>query len=374
MKLRLTPARILCHILLIPVFLFSGCWDQKIIEKAGIVLQVGIETAPGNKLLVTNVFPAFDSKIRNQDEIITTEVNLLRESREKARMVTDKKVEGGKIQQVLFSKEIAGQGIQDLLEVFQRDPLNSPLAQLVVVDGSPKELLERAQNFVGKSRSVFYIDQLLAGNVNYFYIPETSIYDFTIHALAPGLDPVTPLLKLESDEIRILGSALFSGEKLVGELDTQQTALLMAMMGQAPKTGFTFIASGFKRESPLKKGLAYTIKESRRRIRLEMHGRRLVIDIVLDFRGTLDEYDQDMLDEASAQQEIEEQLSSEIKEMCLGILGYTQRIGSDPIGIGDLVRAKYYSAWKTMDWKEVYQDAVVNVMVKADIQQFGLIK
>src|SRR5690554_695406 len=204
MKLRLTPARILCHILLIPVFLFSGCWDQKIIEKAGIVLQVGIETAPGNKLLVTNVFPAFDSKIRNQDEIITTEVNLLRESREKARMVTDKKVEGGKIQQVLFSKEIAGQGIQDLLEVFQRDPLNSPLAQLVVVDGSPKELLERAQNFVGKSRSVFYIDQLLAGNVNYFYIPETSIYDFTIHALAPGLDPVTPLLKLESDEIRIL--------------------------------------------------------------------------------------------------------------------------------------------------------------------------
>src|SRR5690554_1494897 len=238
MKLRFTPVHILCHVLLMPILLFSGCWDQKIIEETGVVLQVGIEPAPGNKLLVTNVFPAFDSKIQNQDEIITTEVNLLRESRKEARMVTDKKVEGGKIQQVLFSKEIAGQGILDLLEVFQRDPLNSPLAQLVVVDGSPKELLERAQNFVSKPRSVFYIDQLLAGNANYFYTPETRIYDFNIRALAPGLDPVTPLVKLEPDGIKVLGSALFSADRMTGELDTQQTALLLAMMGQAPKTEF----------------------------------------------------------------------------------------------------------------------------------------
>ena len=54
----------------------------------------------------------------------------------------------------------------------------------------------------------------------------------------------------------------------------------------------------------------------------------------------------------------------EVQRNCLGNPRYTQRLGSDPIGFGDLVRAKYYSAWKTMDWEEVYRDATVNVEVK----------
>jgi spore germination protein len=368
---RLTATQIL---ILIPVLLFSGCWDQRVIEETGILFQVGIEPASGDKILVTSVFPAFDSRLPNQDEVITTEVNLLQEAIEEAKTITDKRVEGGKVQQILFAKEIAGQGIQELLEFFKRDPLISPLAQVVIVDGSPKELLEKARTFASKARTVFYINRLLAKNVNYLHVPETSIYDFSIYSLAPGLDPITPLLKLEPDGIRVLGSALFSAGRMVGQLDTQQTALLLAMMGRAPKTEFVFIASGLERDSPLKRGAAFTIRESHRKIRLDLQGRRLAIDILLDLRGVLDEYDQDMLDQAGPQEVLEERLSREVQENCLGILGYTQRLGSDPIGFGDLVRAKYYSAWKTMDWEEVYRDATVNVEVKMEIRQFGLIK
>lgn len=354
--------------------LFPGCWDQKLIEQIGIVLQVGIESSPNNKLLITAMFPAIDSKLKNQDEIVTVEANLIRESRERLRMTASKVIEGGKIQQILFSKEIAVKGIQSLLEVFERDPINPPLAYVVIVDGSPKELLEKAQTFKSKPRAVFYINQLLVNNVNTSYIPETRIYDFNIQYLAPGLDPITPMIKLESNGIRILGSALFEADKMVGEIDTQQTAFLLAMMGQLKKTEFIFNPSSLVKGDQLKKGIAVAIKGGRRKIQIKIKDQQPVINISLDFKGSLDEYRRDTLDDVRLQKKIEKQLSGEIKRACLEIVKYTQRIGSDPIGIGDLVRAKYPSDWKRMNGKDVYQDAKVNVKVNLDIIQFGSIK
>src|SRR5690554_144204 len=365
--------------LMLSLWFFAGCWDQKIIEQTGAVLQLGVELSPENRLLVTSIYPAFDSRIPNRDEIITTEADLLREAREKTRMVAAKKVEGGKIQQIFFSKAIAAQGIQNLLEVFERDPLNPPLAEIVIVDGSPKELLERAQTFAAKPRAVLYLDQLQANNANLSYIPETRMYDFIIRYLAPGLDPVTPLFKLEPDGIKVLGSALFADDKMVGELNTQQTGFLLTMMGQAPQTEFGFISSGGQRESQpkregVKKGIFLTITSSRRRIRPAMKNQRPLIDISLNFQGTLDEYHRDMLDEARVQKDLENQLAEEIKEICQNIFAYMQEIGSDPLGIGDLVRAKHYADWKKMDWRESYRNAEVNITVKLDILQYGTIK
>ncbi|NLW56064.1 MAG: GerAB/ArcD/ProY family transporter, partial [Firmicutes bacterium] len=71
-------------ILLITVgslLLFSGCWDQKRIEQTGILLQMGIELSPEQKLLVTSIYPAVDAKEQKRDEIITAEGDLLREAR-----------------------------------------------------------------------------------------------------------------------------------------------------------------------------------------------------------------------------------------------------------------------------------------------------
>jgi spore germination protein len=54
-------------------------------------------------------------------------------------------------------------------------------------------------------------------------------------------------------------------------------------------------------------------------------------------------------------------------------LKYLQQVGSDPIGIGEKVRAKYYSYWQGVDWKDIYKDIDINVDVKVDIKQYGAI-
>ncbi len=194
-----------------------------------------------------------------------------------------------------------------------------------------------------------------------------------IRYLAPGLDPVTPLIKLETDGIRVLGSALFAGDKLAGTLDTQQTALLLAMMGQSKNTELFFDPVTPPKASAVKKGLSLSNVRSRSKIRVKIENNRPVADITLVFNGSLVEYHRDSIDQPPVQKEIEEHLARQIKEACLEIIRYTQEIGSDPLGIGDLVRAKYPKHWRQIDWQTAYREASVNLNVKFELLQYGAI-
>jgi len=60
-------------------------------------------------------------------------------------------------------------------------------------------------------------------------------------------------------------------------------------------------------------------------------------------------------------------------QACLEIFRYTQEIGSDPLGIGDLVRAKFPAYWQRVDWRTAYRETTVKLSVKLNILQYGAI-
>ena len=356
------------------IFPLSGCWDQQLVDQTGFPLQLGVELSPEGKLLLTSSYPAIEAKEKNRDEIVSAEADLLREARNQCETASSKAISFGKIQQLLFSKDLAAHGIQEVMEVLERDPLNPPTAYVVIVDGSPKELLERAETFTSKPRPSVYIKQLLENNINSAYTPDTKIGDFFIRYFAPGLDPITPLVKLEADGIRVLGSALFAGDKMVGALDPQQTALLLAMMGQFKNTELFFDPFTPEKTGAIKKGLSLTNVRNRRKIRVTMENNCPVVDLALTFSASLVEYHRNSLEQPSVQKQIEAKLAGQIKEACREIVRYTQEIGSDPMGIGDLVRAKYPEYWRQVDWNAAYKEAVINLNVKVDLLQYGAIR
>lgn len=353
--------------------LFSGCWDQRPIDQTGVVLQSGFELSPEHKLLLTITYPAIGAKEKDLEEIISVEADLVRKAGNEFKTTSSKVLGFGKVRHLFFSKDLAALGIHHIMEILERDPLHPPLSYVVVVDGSPKELLEKVETFTTKPRSSFYLNQLLENNINTAYAPDMKTYDFFIRYFAPGLDPITPLIKLEADGVRVLGSALFAGDKMVGAIDTQQTAYLLAMMGQFKNTDLFFNPITPEKTESLKKGLALSNVRCRRKIRVDMENGRPVADIALTFTGLLIEYRRDALDRPSVQEQIEEELAGQIKQACLEILRYTQEIGSDPLGIGDLVRAKFPAYWQRVDWRTAYRETTVKLSVKLNILQYGAI-
>ncbi|WML35237.1 Ger(x)C family spore germination protein [Clostridium sp. OS1-26] len=364
-------------IIFIPLLL-TGCWDQKIYEEIGFILQVGVESAEDHRLLASYTSPVTDPKKREQVELISSNVGSIREFRENSKRVSAKLLQGGKIQQVVISSSLAQKGIINLLEIFERDPANPAIARVVISEDSPKELFDYAQKLGDKPRPSFYLEQLIRNNSESGFCPDVSVFDFSRTYFAPGIDPITPMVKIENEMgkgLRIDGCALFSGDKMVGKIKPKETSLLLAMKGKMSQTEYIFTTVGPpKNDSSGKTGAAVMLAKPKRKIKINIENNIPTVKMSLSFKGDYDEREWNHIDKKEIQKEYEEIMAKELKSECMKILKYTQEVGSDPLGIGNLVRAKHNSFWQNHKWGEVYKSIVFDVDVTLDIVRHGLIK
>ncbi|MDT8717993.1 Ger(x)C family spore germination protein [Clostridium sp. 19966] len=363
---------------LIMTLLLEGCWDQKVYEKTGFILQVGIEaSSKDNNLLISYSDPVVEPDSKEQVEVIySDEENLLREFREDSRKISAKLLEGGKIQQVLISSSLAEKGINNLLEVFEREPTIPVIARLVITDGSPKELIEKAQTFGDKPRPAFYVHQLIDNNIAESYVPQMEISQFTTQYYSPGLDPIVPLVKLEFHKgkgIEVEGAALFSSDKMVGKINTWETVLLISMMGKLKSSVYINKSIADPGYNNGKRGCAFNISKAKRKLKVQVVNNAPVVNISLKFNGVMKELYWNGIKDLSSQKSIENLLANEIKKNCEHIIEYTKSVRCDCLGIGDYVRAKYNPYWQKIEWNDVYPFVKFNIDVNVNITNYGVI-
>lgn len=374
-SVKIYTKRIMAFVICVSLLLQTGCWDQKIYERIGFILQMGLELSKDDKLVYTVAVPIIGPDVKGKVEVLSTSKSLLREAREELRRVSGKAVEGGKTQHVYFSEQLAREGIGQFLEIFIRHTENPLLANVIVIDGSPKEMMELSAKFENKARPAFYVNDLLVNARQNSYIPETRIYDFSVMEFSGTIDPITPVLRYSNKEIEIAGTALFKGDKLVGQIDTASTGMLMALMGGNRRIQYMYHEmSGEKDKAKLKEGAAIVIKGIKRKLQINTDGEVPEIDIKLDFQASLEEYSgAHNMNDTEAKRKLEEEVASLMKKDCIRVLQYLQEVGSDPLGIGELIRARYNSYWKSIEWKDVYKEITFNVDVKVNFDFYGAI-
>ncbi|MCX8132236.1 MAG: Ger(x)C family spore germination protein [Clostridia bacterium] len=353
----------------------TGCWDQKIYEDIGFILQMGLELDKEKKLLYTVSVPVVAPDIEKKVEILSTSKNLLRESRETLRRVSGRNIEGGKTQHIYFSRELAERGTDELLEIFMRSPENPLLANVIVVDGSPKEMMEFSADFKDKPRPALYINDLLENTRQNSFIPETRVYDFLICQNAKTTDPVTPLFRYSKKEVQAAGSALFSGDRMVGELDEAETGLLHALMATKRKVQYIYKEQDTQ-ENPnkIKKGAAILLKKIKRKVKIDIENGIPKIVIKLNLKASLDEYDEEHnLDDLESKRKLEKAVALSIKEDCTKLLEKIQKTGSDPLGFSEMIRVKHNKYWKSVQWKEIYSQVSFNVEAELMFEFYGAI-
>jgi spore germination protein len=355
----------------------SACWDQKIYEQSGFVLQVGFETYNTNDMLISFTLPVVDMTAKERTELIYSNASMLREFREKARRTSAKVVEGGKIQQFLIEDSLASKGINNLLEVIERDSTDPPTAFVLITEGSPKGMLDALQGYSDKPLPAFYIHDLIRSNIKSSYIPETRIFQFSTLYFSPGIDPVAPIIKHQTDKgkgVELTGTALFSGDKFVGKVDTKETPFLLAMMGKMKRC--VFISKKIQEKEPEnnKKGCAINITKAKRKFSVNLLDNKPIVNISLNLNAVIGEFKWNNMYDSDYEKYIEGVVSDEIKVICERVLRYTQEVGSDPIGIGDIIRAKHNNYWESANWENAYKDVVFNVDVNVNITNHGVIR
>jgi spore germination protein len=328
-------------------------------------------------MLISFTLPVVDMSAKERTELIYSNADILREFREKARRTSAKVVEGGKIQQFLIEDSLASKGINNLLEVIERDSTDPPTAFVIITESSPKDIFEALQGYEDKPAPAFYIHDLIKSNIKSSYVPETSIFQFSTLYFSPGIDPVAAIIKHQSDKgkgVEITGTALFAGDKFVGKIDVKETPFLLAMMGKMKRS--VFISKKVQEKEPdnNKKGCAISITKAKRKLSVDMLDNKPKVNISLKLNATIADFKWNKMYDSDFEQYLEGVISAEIKEICERILRHTQEVGSDPIGIGDIIRAKHNSYWESVNWENAYKDVIFNVDVNVNIMNHGVIR
>jgi spore germination protein len=366
--------KVICIILLFSLLL-TGCWDQQIFEQIGFNLSFAMELAEDGELLITTAYPVIGGGEKGTVDIISTKSSIVRGGRTNFRMESPRFNQGGKVQQILLSEELAKNGIHDLLELFQRDATVPAISYVVIVEGSPSELLKKASTFKSKPRVSFYLFQLLENNVKTSTIPNTKVFDFDINYFAKGLDPIVPVITLGTDVIKITGCALFNNDIMTGKLDNLESSLLLGMMNQMTYTDMILKLPEFSSKHDEKFGLAVTLFKKSRKISIDFTEDGIpVVDIKVKYNCNIDEYKWDKTMDPNIQKNMEKAIADYFTEINNKVIKKLQEANCDPIGIGDTIRAKYNEYWKTYDWKKVYPEAQISSSAEVEILTVGIIK
>lgn len=328
-------------------------------------------------MLYSITTPVTTEDAKEKVEILdVTGKDLMRESKEVLRSVSGRKLMAGKSQHVYFSKEIAQKGINEFLGIFIRDPDNPMQANLVVVDGSPMEMLKMGLNLEDKPRPAFYVSSLLKDARDTAIAVETRLYDFSILQYSKTIDPVLPFVRYGENEIEIAGSALFDTDKMVGVINRKQTILLNLLTGEKNNGRYNLKAVPGDNGGNILHGASVMIVESKSKKEIELkEGMEPKAKITLKLKMRLEEYTGGgRMDEEKAKKSLEEQLAMEMKSDCEELFKYMQSVGADPIGFGEMVRSKYNEQWKSMDWKEKYREMETDIKVEVMIRSYGVMR
>lgn len=383
-----------------------ACWDRREVERLGIIMTIGIESAPGGKVrvILQNINPAALGKggggggpmaggsgrkpYRNRLGEGDTIFDAIRElSRE-----TPRQLFFAHNQVIIVSEELARErGLREITDFFERHPQIRRTTWLLVGKGQLSTLMDEpgslevnpAQQVVG------IIDER---DLTSSYAVQ-KLGDFLEMMESEGSQPYTAVLTREINKaspeehkdrlaeghiaephqnVQINGTALFRRDKMVGWLNSRESRGLLWVRGKV-KGGVIDIPD------PDQKGRIITLEiiKSKTKLTPEIKDGQIIMAVEIAVESNLGEATGELdVEKPKTIEKLEELQARAIQEEIGSALARAQEeYGVDVFGFGEALHRKYPRQWKEMKnrWSELYPEVQVQVGVKAKIRRTGLI-
>jgi spore germination protein KC len=206
--------------------------------------------------------------------------------------------------------------------------------------------------------------------------PEVTILDFSNRLISKTTAPICPILDVFEDtgangkkikRVNIVGTAVFKKDKMIGELNKQESRGLLWGINKVKK-GIVIA------DSPDGSGkLSVSIVRSKSKVLPELVDGNINITIEITEEGNLTEYNgkQNLTDKLIKQ--IEKLQDQKIESDVRAAINKSFELNADVFGFGEAVHRKYRKEWKGLSsqWEEIYPDINVAIKVKTRINEVG---
>ncbi|MGE5542637.1 MAG: Ger(x)C family spore germination protein [Bacillota bacterium] len=173
--------------------------------------------------------------------------------------------------------------------------------------------------------------------------------------------------------VAIMGTAVFSGGRMVGDLNGDETACMLMAKGDFERGGFS-IADPQRPDQP-----EYSISVELRGRKTRIAAVRTGDSVQLDVRVSLEinylswRTQTDYTDPRNAHL-IEQAVNAHVKKMLDRAIARTQKMNADVFGFGDKVRHTFLT-WPEFDrfaWISKYPQAIIRTTVNSRMTRYGL--
>ncbi len=235
-------------IVLLSLFLLTGCWDRKELAEIGIVSAISIDkdTATNEYTLTSEYLrPSAQSTLSPSPDESSLRVSVTGKTIDeillKANKTIDRKSFYAHNKVIVISEEIAREGLIPIIDSFQRGKQVRGYVWLAITKGSDaKTIINTKGNNITPVSANFL--KGLFENADYNAVG-INMLTYQKKVLGAGIDPLVGVLMREENEdkvpaelVKLSGGAVFKEDKLVGFIDETEVRGYNLVTGEGPIT------------------------------------------------------------------------------------------------------------------------------------------
>lgn len=356
-------------ILILFIFLLTGCAEQRIIDDLAMVNAIGYDFTDNetNPLKVTVTFPIITKDGNYDRKTIIVEGKSSKEAREKVRFKTNLKLESGQARVSLFGQDLAKAGMLPNLHSLVRDASIGTRLKLALAEDEASEIL--MLQIKNEGQNATYLEQFLTKLNRENFRTNYNIYQFLRDYYDDGIDPILPVFKVERNNIAYNGIGLFHEDKLIEILKPSEARYLF-LFREEMNQGIFVEQIDVGEEEKASIMLSYELKDHH--IKVQLNNRKKA-SIYIELIGDVVEYTgKEDVSDPKTQKKIEKIITKKINQEGKKLIVKLQKLQVDPLGINRYVRnTMTYNEWKALNKYQAYQDMNINVEANVILNSSG---
>ncbi|KAA9023647.1 Ger(x)C family spore germination protein [Niallia endozanthoxylica] len=338
----------------------AGNVQKRVIDDVNIATGFGMDKSNG-QLHGSIMIPVFKADKSIENFTFTANGKIPRDLVSEMQKKASQPIVGGSLDIALFGKDLAREGIIQVLDVFLRDPTIGARLNLAVVDGKVDDIFKGNYGDRGNHE---YLRQLLEQNMKIHNLPKSNLHFFLADFYEEGKDAYLPLLKkTQQDLVNIAGIALFKDEKLVDVLHENKLFYFKLLVDK--HTEGSVMVKEVHGDASVK-----SIKSTHNLKIIKRNPYKFGFHIKI--KGYLTEHQDGILKENEIK-DIEKQLEKQIVKECTMMVEDFQKKEIDPIGFGHFAQTRTRN-FDFNKWQENYKSAQFKITADVNIVQIGVVK
>lgn len=284
--------------------------------------------------------------------------------RENRHSYTDKKNINGLERLYLIGEDYARYGISAMIDLIFKNPSVNDTAVVAVCEGKASYVLQHKEP--GYPITADFIESQIRNlfGLN-FFTNEYNARNLYARVDSEGRNLVLPYIEIKEEEIKVTGTALFKGRKMVHKLDISDSRIMNMLRPEKNKGILTIQKSS-------REYLDYSV-EIKPKVQCFKNGNKYNFIIELNLKGDVisNTLFPDLQNNIFTQKEAENYMADDIKRNSEAFIKKMKNeIKVDCLELGRVAAAKYGRRTGT-DWNAVVCDSDIKVNVKVKIDKVG---